>query len=225
MNRTEFEDRLLSAIEVLKTLSPQQFYDEKYDEYHPVRKEIAILIQSLEIDPAVLAAFLQKHPQNDGWLPENPHELSSMSVIDVHSRLISNVSGDRWVDGALFKPFQSGSLTKALEILFENLSELASHTVQITDKDKRDSPGSRNDALLDDARELVTNRRWAAEILMQNPKGHFLPLNTLVAFDSDQRGIIHVCWATLMFRDDYIYITVYDIETLDFRHALVRVKK
>lgn len=47
-----------------------------------------------------------------------------MSVSEIYFRVIGNIAGERWADGALAPPFEAGVLTSALERIIDGVSEL-----------------------------------------------------------------------------------------------------
>jgi hypothetical protein len=116
-DRDEWLNRANIASNVLDALSTEEFYSNPTDLYHPVRHEIAVLVWSLHTDAGLFGVFLSKNPQTKGWLPDQPSELQRMSPEEVKFRLGTNIAGERWVAGALRKPFQSGTLKVALDRL------------------------------------------------------------------------------------------------------------
>jgi hypothetical protein len=116
-SKAAWSERAGAAISMLKTLSPNEFYDESSRKRHPVYAEISVLAWALETDADSFRRFLTAFPQVRGWLPEEPAALIAMTDEEVLFRLRTNVSGERWVDGALMEPFQSGTLVAAIERL------------------------------------------------------------------------------------------------------------
>ncbi len=114
-SKAAWSERAGAAISMLKTLSPNEFYDESSRKRHPVYAEISVLAWALGAD--AFGRFYTAFPQVRGWLPEEPAALIAMTDEEVLFRLRTNVSGERWVDGALMEPFRSGTLVAAIERL------------------------------------------------------------------------------------------------------------
>lgn len=116
-SKAAWSERAGAAISMLKALSPNEFYDESSRKRHPVYAEISVLAWALESDADAYGRFHTSFPQRRGWLPEEPAALIAMTDEEVLFRLRTNVAGERWVDGALMEPFQSGTLVAAIERL------------------------------------------------------------------------------------------------------------
>ena len=116
-SKAAWSERAGAAVSTLKKLSPNEFYDESTRKRHRVYAEISALAWALETDADAFGRFYTAFPQRRGWLPEEPAALIPLTDEEVLFRLRTNVAGERWVDGALMEPFQSGTLVAAIERL------------------------------------------------------------------------------------------------------------
>jgi hypothetical protein len=114
--KQEWLESAIAAVATLNTLLPSEFYDEAREQYHSVYDDIASLIYGLE-NPSDFKSFMAKHVARASWLPDDPHDLDSMDVTEIHYRVSSNIADGRWMDSALAEAFESGSLAPALKRL------------------------------------------------------------------------------------------------------------
>lgn len=109
-------------ITTLSSLKQSEFFDEATCRYHDVEREIGALSRAFQIDRERLAPLLATNPTARAcWLPLDPGDLASMDVMEIYWRLGENSADERWVDGALEEPFETGSLATALERLADEL--------------------------------------------------------------------------------------------------------
>jgi hypothetical protein len=122
MTEAEFVSVVESALRQLRALSSEQFYDEPSGRYHPIMDDIGRSLRTFHVDGFV--DFLRQYPQVSGWLPGRPDDLALMATTEIYFRLIQNIADERWVDGAMAKPFENGVLICALEKLQVGAREL-----------------------------------------------------------------------------------------------------
>lgn len=109
-----------STVELLKTLSPNEFYDQNTMRYHPSARNIARLVYGLA-DAADFGAFLRSEDQSTRRLPSKPEALKGMATSEIHFRLMCNLADRRWLPGFLADAFNDGVLIPALESLATNI--------------------------------------------------------------------------------------------------------
>jgi hypothetical protein len=119
----EWAERLSSVADDLRGLSPEQFCDADSFRYHPCMDNFSHLLSAAmpvanieEYRPA-LRRFLDRYPGTKGWLPDRPGDLAGMEMMEVYFRVQSNWADERWVDGAMIEPFETGCLLAALDRL------------------------------------------------------------------------------------------------------------
>lgn len=126
MDDADWRVRLEIMIATLRTLKPGDFFDERTSRYHSVEREIGALSRAFELDHERLQPILATKPTARAcWLPLAPHQLASMDVMEIYWRLGENYADDRWVDGALSGPFETGTLVAALERILSELDTFA----------------------------------------------------------------------------------------------------
>ena len=112
-------------ISVLNNISNEEFHSQKLDKYHPIKEEIEIIAWQLEAPEGAMQNLLDSHEfARDCWLPTDIDKLKPMDAAEIVCRLQVNLSGERWIDGALSKAFGSGSLVQALERIEAELNQL-----------------------------------------------------------------------------------------------------
>ena len=122
--REEWQVRIRHAVKTMQTLAADEFYNSESHRHHSVRREIGEFSQAFEVDISHFKALLEAANHSmECWLPVNATALEAMPPMEIYCRLIFNISGGRWVEAPLAKPFASGSLTRALEIIAENIDQ------------------------------------------------------------------------------------------------------
>jgi hypothetical protein len=124
-DRREWLARAREASATLQNLPMSPFYDPATGRYHPVVEEIEALVWSLETDIEAFRAFLDRNPQTKAWLPKTAQELDGMAALEIKFRIGENAADERWADGALVEPFQSGVLKAALDRLIADFDTLS----------------------------------------------------------------------------------------------------
>ena len=125
MGETDWRLRLEAMIATLGHLTPSEFFDEQSLRYHSVERDIAALTRAFELDREKLKPVLATTPTARAcWLPLDPNEIGPMDVMEVYWRLGENRADERFVDGALEEPFETGSLVAALLRIRDGLDDL-----------------------------------------------------------------------------------------------------
>lgn len=120
-SKAEWVGRARAVVATVRTLGPEEFFDEENLRYHGVCNEVAVLAHSFALDIDAFRRFLHQWSGPKRWLPVSPDDLRTMSATDILFRLKSNIADERWVDGALVDPFRSGTLVAALERLIAEI--------------------------------------------------------------------------------------------------------
>lgn len=125
MDKNYWRHRLGTMIATLQSISPSEFFDEKTLHYHSVEVEIDDLTRAFELDRRRLEPVLATNPVARAcWLPLDPDEVARMDVMEVYWRLRENYADERFIDGALEDPFETGALAAALLRIRDGLDEL-----------------------------------------------------------------------------------------------------
>jgi hypothetical protein len=126
----EWAERVRVLTDQLRGLTSEEFFDENTLRYHPCVQDFSRLLSAVspvatieEYVPA-LSGFLGEHKATKAWLPDAPDMISGMALAEIYFRLKVNQSDERWVDGALVAPFESGSLVAALARLAQHADRL-----------------------------------------------------------------------------------------------------
>ncbi len=129
MTERDWRLRLDAMIATMRHLTPREFFNEQTFEYHKVEREIADLTRAFDLDRGKLEPVLATKPTGRAcWLPDNPNDIRHMDVMEVYWRLRENWGDERFVDGALEEPFETGSLLAALVRIRDRLDELTARS-------------------------------------------------------------------------------------------------
>jgi hypothetical protein len=125
VDKNYWRHRLETMIATLQSISPSEFFDEQTLHYHGVEVEIDDLTRAFELDRRRLESVLATNPVARAcWLPLDPNEVARMDVMEVYWRLRENYADERFIDGALEDPFETGALAAALLRIRDGLDEL-----------------------------------------------------------------------------------------------------
>jgi hypothetical protein len=120
MEKSEFLPKLKGCIERVGRLAAEEFYVPNTARYHPVRSEIAALVTLIDVPQVNREAFFNGKVPPDLLLPKGIAELEKMSTYEIAMRLRSHNSAERWADGMLVEPFETGVYLRALELLYQH---------------------------------------------------------------------------------------------------------
>lgn len=125
LNLEQARSLVAAAIDRVRGADPEEFCKAGSPIYYEVRSPIADLAWGIETDPALFRTFVSTYEHTtECWIPIEQEQALATSAAEMLMRLKTNISGERWVDGALVRSFRAGTLLIALERIQTDIDEL-----------------------------------------------------------------------------------------------------